>query len=363
MKLLIAGGGTGGHLFPGIALAEEFMKRGENFSVMFAVTDRGLESRTLDGLNLPYTVVRAAGVVGAGPKGILKAAALLVAGFIDAGKIIRSFKPNACIGVGGYVSFPVAALASIAGIPTAIQEQNAFPGLTNRILSRLVKRIYAPCKEAAAALKSSKTIVTGNPVREAFGAAKPYEYKIQNERPARILILGGSQGSKALNENIPQALSALSCNVEVIHQAGRDKAPSVEHAYGNRPGVRVDEFIDDISAALSWSDLIICRAGALTVAELAASGRPAIFIPFPHAAGGHQEANARAAETAGAGVCMLESDLKAGKLPTVLKELLCDAKKLTAMAEAAAASARNDAAKRIIDDLTSLMGALDMERL
>jgi len=357
MKLLIAGGGTGGHLFPGIALAKEFLKRGEDFKVMFAVTNRGLEKRTLGALNLPFVEIRASGVVGAGPLGSAKALALLVLGFFDAAKLLHRFKPDACIGVGGYVSFPVIALASIAAVPTALQEQNAYPGLTNRILSKLAKRIYAPCKEAAAAFKSSKTLVFGNPVRPEFSRAAPYEWNGAAVRPARILVLGGSQGSKALNDYVPQALLSLRRDVEIVHQAGKGKAEGVIKAYGDGDGAKaqVVEFIDDMVGAFSSADLVVCRAGALTAAELASSGRPAIFIPFPHAAGNHQEANARAAESAGAARLLLESELKAGKLPPLLDELLDQPARLAAMAEAAKQSARNDAAKNIIDDLTALI--------
>jgi len=355
VRLLIAGGGTGGHLFPGIAVAEELLARGPGHAVLFAGTDRGLEARVLPPLGLPFATVRAAGLVGAGVGKLFRALGLLALGLADAARLLKQFRPTACLGVGGYVSFPVVALARLRGIPTAVQEQNAWPGVANRALARVVRRVYAGDEAATRHLPAGKTRVTGNPLRRALSAALPYGLPPAGEA-TRLLVLGGSQGARALNEIAPAAVAELGLPVEVWHQAGRGRAAAVTAAYGDRPGARVAEFIEDMAGAYGWAHLVVARAGALTVAELAAAGRPAVLVPFPHAAGGHQEANARAAEARGAAVTALEPGLSSEGLARVLRGLLGSPEKLAAMAAAAAASARRDAAREIVDDL------LDLER-
>lgn len=353
MRLLIAGGGTGGHLYPGIAVAEELLSRGAEHSVLFAGTDRGLEAQVLSRLDLPFVVVRAAGLVGTGARGMVRSLALLLLGFADAWRILKRFRPQACLGVGGYVSFPVVALAKLTGVPSAIQEQNAWPGLTNRALARVVRRVYAGVPQAARHLPSRKTRVTGNPLRKVFSTPLTYTPPGPDEA-ARILILGGSQGARALNETVPDALRQLQREVEVWHQAGRGKTGDVRSRYNHRSGVRVDEFIEDVWEAYAWAHVVISRAGALTVAELASASRPAVLVPFPRAAGGHQESNARAAEAAGAAIFEAETRLNPETLARILDELLSEPARLFRMAAAAAASARRDAAREIVDDLIAL---------
>ncbi|MEW6487795.1 MAG: undecaprenyldiphospho-muramoylpentapeptide beta-N-acetylglucosaminyltransferase [Thermodesulfobacteriota bacterium] len=355
MRLLIAGGGTGGHLFPGVAVAEELLARGPEHAVLFAGTARGLEARVLPPLGLPFATVRAAGLVGAGLGKVFRALGLLALGLGDAAQILRRFRPTACLGVGGYVSFPVVALARLRGVPTAVQEQNAWPGVANRTLARVVRRVYAGDPAAARHLPRAKTRVTGNPLRRSVATPLPYAPPAAGE-PARLLILGGSQGARFLNEVVPAALATLGLPAAVWHQAGRGRAEGAARAYGEREGVRVVEFIDDMAAAYGWAQLVIARAGALTVAELASAGRPAVLVPFPHAAGGHQEANARAAEARGAAITVLEAGLAPEALAGRLRGLLGGPATLAAMAAAAAASARRDAAREIVDDL------LEMER-
>jgi UDP-N-acetylglucosamine--N-acetylmuramyl-(pentapeptide) pyrophosphoryl-undecaprenol N-acetylglucosamine transferase len=350
VRLLIAGGGTGGHLFPGIAVAEELLARGPGHTVLFAGTDRGLEARVLPPLGLPFATVRAAGMAGTGLEGRLRALGLLALGAVDAARLLRRFRPTACLGVGGYVSFPVVALAWLRGIPTAVQEQNALPGLANRVLARLVGTVYAGDPEAARHLPRSKARITGNPLRRSLAAPLPYTPPRGGE-PARLLILGGSQGARVLNEVVPAAVAALDLPVAVWHQAGRGRTAPTAQAYGDREGVRVAEFIEDMAAAYGWAHLVVARAGALTVAELAAAGRPAVLVPFPHAAGGHQEANARAAESRGAAVTALEAGLSPEALARLLRDLLGSPERLAAMAAEAGASARRDAAGTIVDDL------------
>ncbi|MBI5018003.1 MAG: undecaprenyldiphospho-muramoylpentapeptide beta-N-acetylglucosaminyltransferase [Deltaproteobacteria bacterium] len=353
MRLLIAGGGTGGHLYPGIAVAEELLGRGSGHSVLFAGTERGLEARVLPALGLAFEPLRARGLVGAGALGTVRALWAQALALADARRILDAFRPDACLGVGGYSSFPVVALAWLRRVPTAIQEQNARPGLANRVLARVVRRVYAGDEAAATLFPAEKVRVTGNPLRRALTAALPYASPRPNE-PARLLVVGGSQGARALNEALPAALARISRPLAVVHQAGRGNAADVSARYGDRADVSVVEFIDDMASAYGRAHLVIARAGALTLAELSSAGRPAVLVPFPFAAGGHQEANARAAEGRGAAVLILEPNLTPQGLAETLSALLAAGDRLTAMAAAAERSARRDAAAAIVDDLFRL---------
>lgn len=355
MRLLIAGGGTGGHLYPGVAVAEELLARNADHAVHFAGTHRGLEARVLPGLGLPFTAVRATGLMGGGWRGALKALSALALGAIDAVGVVRRFRPHVCLGVGGYVSFPVVAVARLFGVPTALQEQNAAPGLTNRVLARLARRIFAGDPAALAHLPKGKTRVTGNPLRRSLRAALPYRAPAPGE-PLRLLVVGGSQGAASLNREVPAALETLAYPVQVRHQVGRGRADEVRARYGDRRDVRVEEFIDDMEDAYRWAHLVVSRAGALGVAEVEAAGRPAVLVPYPFAAGNHQEANARSAVARGGAVCLLDAELASGGLATVLGGLFSDPDQLAAMASAAAAGARRDAARTIVDELLALGG-------
>ncbi len=355
MRLLIAGGGTGGHLYPGVAVAQELLARPGGHRVLFAGSTRGLEARVLPRLGLAFRPVRAAGLLGRGPAGILRSLGLLAVGFADAARILRSFRPDVCLGVGGYVSFPVVALAALRGVPTAVQEQNAVPGLANRILCRRVRRVYAGMPAAARHLPAHRTRVTGNPVREAFHRVPPYRPPEPGQRP-RLLVVGGSQGARSLNETVPLAVERMGTPVQVLHQAGSRAAEAVKARYGHRGGVEVQAYLEDMAAAYAWAHLVVARAGALTVAELAAAGRPAVLVPYPHAAGRHQEHNARAAEAQGAALCVTEPELTAGRLAGLLDDLLADRERLARMARAARGSARPEAARAIVDDLIELAG-------
>jgi UDP-N-acetylglucosamine--N-acetylmuramyl-(pentapeptide) pyrophosphoryl-undecaprenol N-acetylglucosamine transferase len=357
MKLLIAGGGTGGHLYPGVAVAEELLSRDPAHSVLFAGTNRGLEAKVLARLDFPFVAVRAAGLVGTGVRGTVRSVALLMLGLIDAVRILRRFRPQVCLGVGGYVSFPLVAVAWLLGVPSAVQEQNAWPGLTNRLLARVIQRVYAGDPGAVRHFPDRKTRLTGNPLRRVLAARFPYA-PVGPEDPVRILVVGGSQGARVLNESVPAAVNNLGRRTEVLHQAGRSGTDAVVKHYKDPQRVRVVEFIEDMAEAYSWAHLVVARAGALTVAELASAGRPAVLVPFPGAAGGHQEANARAAEHRGAAICLLQSELdvpaRGEGLARALKDLFAEPDVLGRMAEAAAVSARRDAAREIVDDLIVL---------
>ncbi len=356
MRLLIAGGGTGGHLYPGVAVAQEPPAHPRRHQVLFSGSTRGLEARVLPRLGLEFRPVRGSGLLGKSPGGVLRSLGLLALGFADAARILRSFRPDACLGVGGYVSFPVVALAALRGVPSAVQEQNAVPGLANRILGRWVRRVYAGMPAAARHLPGRKTRVTGNPVRDAFHRVPPYRPPEPGEKP-RVLVVGGSQGARSLNETVPAALERMGRPVEVLHQAGEGGEEAVRARYGGREGVEVRAYLEDMAAACAWAHLVVARAGALTVSELAAAGRPAVLVPYPHAAGGHQEHNARAAEAQGAALCLTEGELTAGRLAGLLEDLLGDPERLARMARSARNSARPEAARAIVDDLLELAGA------
>lgn len=353
MRLLVAGGGTGGHLYPGVAVAEELLARGGDHCVLFAGTQRGLEARVLPALGLSFAPVRARGLVGSGPVGMLRSLGTQFLGLADAVGLVRRFRPQACLGVGGYASFPVLAAGGLFGVPSAVQEQNATPGLTNRILGKWVARVYLGDAAAARHFSAAKVRSTGNPLRRVLRASTPYAPPTPGE-PLRVLVLGGSQGARALNENVPGALALATCPWEVLHQAGKGKAEAVGAAYGDRPGARVVEFLDDMASAYAWAQLVIARAGALTLAEVAAAGRPAVLVPFPYAAGDHQTANARAFEGRGAACTLAESDLSPVRLWETVRGLLDQPGRPAAMAAASDRAARRDAAAVIVDDLLLL---------
>ena len=354
MRLLIAGGGTGGHLYPGVAVAEELLARGGH-EVRFAGSAYGIEARVLPKLGLPFSPVRCGALIGRGMFAKTRAVVDTLLGIGDASAVIGSFKPDACLGVGGYASFPVAAAARMRRVPTAIQEQNASPGLANKILSRIAEKIYAGDEAAAQVFPREKTRVTGTPLRNQFKAPFPYEPPTPGNE-LRVLVLGGSQGAASLNRIVPEAMKLLDAPIAVRHQAGRGKEESVKEAYGTMPGATVEAFIDDMAAAYAWSQLVVARAGALTLAELASAGRPAILVPFPHAAGNHQEANARAYEKTGSGLMLLERDLTAETLAAILRNWRDNPGTPEKMAGKAAAAARRDAARAIVDDLILLSG-------
>lgn len=357
MRLLIAGGGTGGHLYPGVAVAEELLGRG-NHEIMFAGSAAGIESRVLPRLGLPFTPVRCGALIGRGPLAKIKALAATLSGIGDSSSLIKKFRPDACLGVGGYASFPVALASKLKGIPTAIQEQNAQPGLTNKILSRVADRIYAGDAAAAAVFPAGKTSVTGTPLRNQFKEPFPYDPP-SADRPLRLLVLGGSQGAASLNRVVPEALKLLGRPVTVRHQAGRGKEEPVKEAYAGREGATVETFIEDMAGAYAWSQIIVARAGALTLAELASAGRPAILIPFPFAAANHQEANALAYEKTGAGVMITEKTLTPEGLAALLEKWTVNPEIPGETARRAAAGARRDSASVIVDDLIRLAGGRD----
>ncbi len=362
-RVLIAGGGTGGHLFPGIAVVEELRRRIEDVQVTFVGTERGIEARVLPELGERLELLDVTPLKGRRPGELMLSLARLPGAAGQALALVRRHRPDLVIGVGGYASGPVLAAAATLGVPTAILEQNAHVGFTNRVLSKVVGRAYVSFDETASTFRADRVRVVGNPVRQSFvdaarrAAADPDGFEA---RARRVFVMGGSQGSRALNQKVPEALAAIGLperGVTVVHQTGAAMRDEVEARY-RELGVpaEVVSFIDDMAAAYASAALVICRAGASTVAELCAVGRPAILIPYPHAADDHQGKNAEALERAGAGICIRESALTTEGLAGQVADLLEDDERRRAMANAARERGRPDAARGIVDDLFSWLG-------
>jgi UDP-N-acetylglucosamine--N-acetylmuramyl-(pentapeptide) pyrophosphoryl-undecaprenol N-acetylglucosamine transferase len=280
-------------------------------------------------------------------------------------QIVREFRPDVVVGVGGYASGPVVATAAMLLRPTAILEQNSIPGITNRILSRVVKRVFCTFPDRGRFFPPRKVVLTGNPIRRPILAAlqaagEGSEARAQTRAP-RLFVFGGSQGARAINDMIvaatPALLTALP-GLEIWHQTGKGDATRIAAAYAGlglaAPRVRVAEFLTDMATPYAWCDLVLCRAGATSLAELAAAGRPAVLVPFPHATDNHQEHNARALVEAQGAMLLREGEWSAASLATAIGELLADPARLAAMRAAMLAAARPAAAGTIYEQLAAL---------
>lgn len=351
MNVMIAGGGTGGHLFPGIAIAEEFLKRNHTHNVLFIGTERGLEKKILGNIGLTLRTLHVEGVKG---KGILKALSALLKiprSLIESYTLIREFEPDIVIGVGGYSSGPTVLTACFMGIKTAIAEQNALPGITNRILGKFVDRIFLTFAETKKCFPEKKTIMSGNPVRAGFITEMQHEKKSGNK--FTILIFGGSQGAHSINMAVLDALSYLrtiTSALKIIHQTGDKDLHTVSDRYRSE-GVDADvfSFIMDIAKIYRGANLLVCRAGATSIAELTASGKASILIPFPYATGDHQTKNAEALLHAGACVLIRETELNGKKLAETILNLYNNPERIRGMETRSAALGNPKAAAHIVD--------------
>lgn len=354
-RLLITGGGTGGHLFPAIAAAEELRQRQPQSEVLFIGTRRKMDSAGLSAAGFASTSIHCYGLKGKSPLELCKALAILPLSCLQAANHLRRFKPDVVLGVGGYVTGPVMVAAKVLGIPTIIHEQNSIPGLANRQLGRLVDQICVSLPGSQRYFPAGKTQLTGNPVRKNLLAlaAQPQT----SGSPTTLLVLGGSQGAKALNDAIIAALpQLLAARVNLLHQAGRADEERVRAAYrlaGADPA-QVHGFMDDMAGAYGWADLALCRSGASTIFELAATGTPAVLVPFPFAAHNHQHVNAASLESLGAAVLLKQDELTPAALVETVLALLGDSARLNTMSRAAKTFARPDAAARIADGLEEL---------
>jgi UDP-N-acetylglucosamine--N-acetylmuramyl-(pentapeptide) pyrophosphoryl-undecaprenol N-acetylglucosamine transferase len=359
LSVIIAGGGTGGHIYPGIAIAQEFKRRDADTHIVFVGTAKGLESKIIprEGFNLELIEVAALKRVGFINR--IKSLLLLPKSFFTARSLIKQIKPDVVIGVGGYASGPVVLTAALMGVPTLIAEQNALPGLTNRVLSRFVKAAAISFDEAEKFF-GDKAELTGNPVRAEFFDV-PVKGPKREGDVVHVLVTGGSQGARAINEAVTGALPWLAeerDRLSFTHQTGENDFYRVRDAFEKSDlKAEVKPFIEKMVDEFKLADLVICRAGATTVAELAAAGKPAILVPFPFAADDHQRKNAEAIERAGAGVMILQAELTPERLAKELLWLVHDPQKLGRMAEASKRLGHPGAAARVVDLAVKIMAS------
>ena len=360
LSLLIAGGGTGGHLYPGIAVARELLARMPDAKVTFVGTAAGIEARVIPREGFPLELIRSAGLKGKSIGAVVRGMALLPLGALDAALVIGRTRPSVVLGVGGYSSGPVVMLAAIRGIPTLLMEQNAIPGVTNRSLARFV-RAAAVTYEQTIPFFGRKAFVAGNPVRpEFFETQGAYDVHSQPPGAARILVFGGSQGAHAINMAMVEAaarLAAAAPRLAITHQTGERDVEVVRDGY-RRAGLeaRVEPFLFAMDREMKSADLVICRAGATTLAELTAAGRPSILIPLPTATDDHQRRNAEALVSQGAARMIEQRELTGERLAGEMVALAGDPRARLEMGSRARRMARPDAAKVIVDKVLELAG-------
>jgi len=355
LRILIAGGGTGGHLYPGIAVAEEVTAT-PGAQAVFVGTPRGLETKLVPQAGFPLELIKVSGLKRMGLRGLLTGLSRLPRALLESRRILERHRPDVVLGVGGYASGPLVLMAALLGYPTAITEQNSRPGFTNRVLGRFVRRVFVAFDEAARSFARRKVRATGNPVRRRF-----LDRALTASGTGQgILILGGSQGSHAVNEfasGMVRVLDARGRLPPIVHQTGPDEVDRMQVHYaalGYEGRVEVRAFIDDMPAALADAQLVVARAGALTLAELAIMRRPAILIPLPTAADDHQNTNAFAFQHAGAALVLPQPEASATRLGDLVDGILGDPARHAAMAEAMGTLAR----PRATEDVVAELGAI-----
>ncbi len=351
MRALIAAGGTGGHIYPGIAVAGEIMRRDPASVVRFVGTAHGLEGRLVPKSGFELSIIESAGLknvsLGAKVRGLI----LLPKSFFAARRVIRDFRPGIVIGAGGYVSGPVLLAASLMGLPTLVMDSNALPGWTNRVLARFVDKAAVSFQEALGYFRG-KGVLTGNPVRAEF-----FEIPAKQRHSSRfsLLVFGGSQGARAINEAMIAALPPLASRkngLHVTHQTGERDYEMVRAGYEAASwsdAADVKPYIDNMMSEFADADLIICRAGATTSAELVAAGKAAIMVPFPLAADDHQRRNAEALQSAGAARMILQKDLSGARLADEISSLISSPDEIDRMETASRKLSRRDAAATTVD--------------
>lgn len=355
-RILVAGGGTGGHVFPGIAVASA-LKRLADVDVTFAGSPRGLEKTIVPQHGFDLELLDVEPMKGGGAARAIRGALVAAKAMREARVVVSRLKPLACLSVGGYAAGPAALACVSRGVPVAILEPNSILGFANRMLAPFAKRAYVAWAETARVFRGGKAHLYGVPLRAGFDP-RPYT---PHHGPKRILVLGGSQGAQALNERLPIALAdvAKRHDMVIVHQAGRDRDADVAKAYetaGLRIGVKVVPFLDEVAQQMATADVIIARAGAVTVAEIAAIGRPSVLVPFPHAADDHQAKNAMALAELGGSVCIRQEAADASRIASELDAILGDDERRVRMASAAREHGRPHAAEDIARDLLGLAG-------
>ncbi|MFT2090159.1 undecaprenyldiphospho-muramoylpentapeptide beta-N-acetylglucosaminyltransferase [Paraglaciecola sp. 2405UD69-4] len=346
-KLLVMAGGTGGHVFPGLAVAQELSAQG--WDIHWLGTSQRMEASLVPKFGFPISFIDVVGVRNNGLARLLMAPFKIVKSIWQAHKVIKAFQPNVVIGLGGFASGPGGVAAWCNGLPLVLHEQNAAPGLTNRLLAKIATRVLTGFANTFAdqELAKSKYTWVGNPVRAEFSNLAE---KTKLDMPLNLLVVGGSLGAKVLNDTVPLALQGLT-NIKVRHQTGKGHLAAVQQSYKANvedPSLyQISEFIDDMAQAYEWADLVVCRAGALTVAEVAAAGVAAVFVPLPHAVDDHQTKNAQVLADSNAAYLMPQKDLSPDSLHLLLKSSLDLPKTLLDMGKNAKALARLDAAKKV----------------
>ena len=358
LRVVIAGGGTGGHLYPGIAMARELLARQPDAVVTFAGTSRGLEARVVPREGFALDVIRSAGLKGQSFAGRLRGGAMLATGALDAWRVLSRRAPDVVVGVGGYSSGPVVLLAALRGVPTLVLEPNATPGLTNRLLAPFV-RAAAVSYESSLPFFRGRGFVSGTPVRGEFLANNRLDHA-DADAPVRILIVGGSQGAHAINVAAVEAapeLARAAARLAVTHQTGERDVEMVREGY-RRAGLdaRVEPYLFEVHREMRLADLIVCRAGALTLAEVAALGRPSLLVPLPTAADDHQRRNAEAVAAAGAAEVLEQRALTGGTFAARVLALAGDPERRRRMSAAARGLAKPDAARTIANRVLALAG-------
>lgn len=348
MKLLIAGGGTGGHVFPALAIAREWLARGKEREVVLVGTERGIEMKLVPQTGLPLETLRVAGLKGKGGTTLVRNLTMLLPAMFDARRVLRKHRPVAAFGVGGYAAGPMLLATWFAGVPNIIFEPNAEPGLTNKLLARVSKRI-ATGYEISARAWGGKAVVTGCPVRSEFFSIAPRK----PGNPVRLLITGGSQGALPINRAFVDSMDRLATRknqLSIVHQTGERDYDAVRTAYARREILaEVVPFMTNMPERFNWADMIVCRAGAITAAEVAAAGRAGIFIPFGRATDSHQLRNAQEMARAGAGRLITETELTAEKLTTDIFSLLDQPQEIEKLSSNARALARPHATQEIVN--------------
>jgi len=356
--IVLAGGGTGGHVFPLVAVAVALRELEPSLESVFVGTSRGIETRVVPARGYRLELMDVVPMRGGGLRGVLKGGLRAAGAVGEARELLRTLSPRAVLSVGGYAAGPIALAAAMARIPLALLEPNSVMGLANRLIAPLVGRAYVAFEPVQRHFRSSVVVRSGVPLGPGF---EPMPYEPPSGGPVRILVLGGSQGAAALNDTVPRALARLQPELEIVHQAGPSHEAAVTRRYrdlglAERANVRVVPFIDDMPQAIARASLVIGRAGASAVSEIAAVGRPSVLIPFPYAAGDHQLKNAQILEDVGAALCVPQERATAGRLAELAGGLIRDPSRLVSMAAAARVFGRPDAARVVAEDLLRLAG-------
>lgn len=366
-RLMVTGGGTGGHVYPALTLARAFQQRHPDARILFVGTLGGLESRVVPAAGFDLETIEVRGLVGKSPGQIARGLRSLWRGMGQARRVVRSFRPHLVVGTGGYVSGPVVWVAARAGIPTLIQEQNVRPGVTNRVLSLVAARVAIPHQEATRHFpRRARTVATGNPIRPEIMSADRASARRQLSFPETgplVLVTGGSQGAATINAAVLDMLSGGTPPCHMLWVTGHGHHVTIGHEINSR-GINLDDgpyqvrvmpYLEQLPQGLAASDLVIGRAGAMTLAEITARGLPSILIPFPHAASREQELNARLMSRTGAAVVIADGEADGQRLRRALEEILGNERVRESMASASRALGRPDAADTIVDEMEALL--------